>query len=175
MALNQRKKMNEWNPQLYMKFKNERTQPSIDLTSRIDADNPNFIVDVGCGPGNSTNVLSNRWPRAEILGIDNSKEMIQKATDEYPEAEWMVSDIFDYYPTKKIDILFSNAVIQWIPNHEKLFNKFYEMLSNEGILANTRGLYTYAKNLDHPGYRCLPVLHSGLLQTSPRENALAFG
>ena len=78
----------DWNPELYLKFKEERTQPAIDLAGRINVENPEKIMDVGCGPGNSTNVLSSRWPESEIIGIDNSASMIKSAQKNYPEMEW---------------------------------------------------------------------------------------
>jgi len=70
-----------WNPEQYLKFKNERTQPAVDLVNRIDVSNPKKILDVGCGPGNSTQVLYNRYPNAYILGIDKSEEMIKAAAE----------------------------------------------------------------------------------------------
>jgi trans-aconitate 2-methyltransferase len=65
-------KTHDWNPDLYLKFNKERIQPSIDLVSRIDCKTPKNIIDIGCGPGNSTQVLYNRWPEANIVGADNS-------------------------------------------------------------------------------------------------------
>jgi len=127
--------MNDWNPEIYLKFNNERLQPSIDLISRINIDNPKAILDIGCGPGNSTQILSKHWPNSHITGIDNSKSMIEKAKNDYPGMEWIIADAALYESKIKYDILFSNAVIQWIPDHEKLLNKFYNMLSCQGILA----------------------------------------
>jgi trans-aconitate 2-methyltransferase len=127
--------MNDWNPDRYLKFKNERTQPSIDLVSRIDFADPKTIIDFGCGPGNSTQVLVNRWPKARIIGLDNSPAMIAKARKDYPEQEWVLADAASYEPDVKVDIVFSNAAIQWIPNHKKLINKFYNLLSDNGIVA----------------------------------------
>lgn len=68
--------MNDWNPEQYIKFINERTQPSIDLANRIEVDEPNSIIDIGCGPGNSTAVLAKKFPSAHIIGADNSKNMV---------------------------------------------------------------------------------------------------
>jgi len=84
--------MTKWEPDLYLKFASERTQPTIDLVSRIELDEPTRIVDVGCGPGNSTAVLRHRWPQAEIIGLDNSAEMIQSARIAFPEENWMLAD-----------------------------------------------------------------------------------
>lgn len=125
----------DWNPELYLKFNNERTQPSIDLVSRINFSNPKNIIDFGCGPGNSTQILVQRWPDAKVTGIDNSPAMIEKARHDYSEQEWLVTDAQDFSPKEKYDIVFSNATIQWIPDHEKLLSRFKSILSEKGKLA----------------------------------------
>lgn len=127
--------MKEWNPNLYMQFKSERTQPSIDLIARINQVAPRSIIDLGCGPGNSTQVLVNRWPDAHVTGLDSSKAMIHKARQDYPHQEWLVADILSHDPDVKYDIVFSNAVIQWIPDHVELLKKFQRMLLNGGVVA----------------------------------------
>ncbi|MBI5458748.1 methyltransferase domain-containing protein [Methanobacterium sp.] len=125
----------DWNPELYLKFKEERTQPARDLAGRINIENPEKIMDVGCGPGNSTNVLSSRWPESEIIGIDNSASMIESAQINYPEMEWKVEDITKMETEEKYDIIFSNATIQWIQDQEKLINDLVKMLKDNGALA----------------------------------------
>jgi trans-aconitate 2-methyltransferase len=85
--------MSPWNPDLYLQFKGERTQPTRDLVARIAIDSPRTVVDLGCGPGNSTLVLRERWPDADVLGIDNSREMIEKARAAGPEGRWQIADI----------------------------------------------------------------------------------
>jgi trans-aconitate 2-methyltransferase len=127
--------MNDWNPNLYMQFRSERTQPSIDLIAKIKPVEPKSIIDIGCGPGNSTQVLVNRWPNAKITGLDSSSSMIRKAEQDYPNQEWIVADALTYDPEIEYDIVFSNAVIQWIPNHEDLLKKFHGMLSDNGTVA----------------------------------------
>jgi len=127
--------MSDWNPNLYMQFRSERTQPSIDLVAKINSVEPKSIIDVGCGPGNSTQVLVNRWPKAKITGLDNSSAMIKKAAQDHPNQAWIVADALIYNPETEYDIVFSNAAVQWIPNHENLLKKFYGMLSDNGIVA----------------------------------------
>lgn len=127
--------MSDWNPSLYMQFKSERTQPSIDLVSKINCPAPNKIIDIGCGPGNSTQVLANRWPDAHIVGIDNSASMIKKAEADYPTQDWVIANAAEYQSEIKYDLVFSNAVIQWIPDHEKLLIVLSELLSDKGVLA----------------------------------------
>ena len=116
----------DWNPELYLKFDKERTQPSIDLVKRINFDKPERILDIGCGPGNSTQILVLRWPDSEIIGIDNSPAMIEKARKDYPKQEWRILDAGTDEITGIFDIVFSNATIQWIPDHIKLLNKFHD-------------------------------------------------
>jgi trans-aconitate 2-methyltransferase len=125
----------DWNPDLYLKFDKERTQPSIDLVSRIRLENPGKIIDIGCGPGNSTQVLVARWANSDIVGVDKSPAMIEKAKSDYPNQNWHVIDAGNDAIEGKFDLVFSNAVIQWIPNHAALLKKFHSLLSDKGVLA----------------------------------------
>lgn len=129
--------MSDWNSNQYLKFKAERTQPSIDLVNRINIENPQRIIDIGCGPGNSTYALKKRYPDAYILGVDFSPNMIERAKSDYPELDFMLFDAtkdFDKLD-EKFDIVFSNACIQWIPNHKKLLADMMRILHTGGILA----------------------------------------
>lgn len=125
----------DWDPQLYLKYKNERTQPSIDLVSRINIDRPENIIDIGCGPGNSTQILSLRWPESNITGLDNSPEMIKKAGIDYPQHKWILADLSEINSDIKYDIVFSNAVIQWVPDHQAVISKLFSLVNENGILA----------------------------------------
>jgi trans-aconitate 2-methyltransferase len=127
---------NDWNPDSYLKFGDERTQPSIDLVNRIKTScPPQTIIDIGCGPGNSSKILIDRWPGAKFIGLDSSPNMIEKAKKDYPQHEWILSDASAFVPNSKFDIVFSNATIQWIPHHETLLQQFCAMLSDNGVLA----------------------------------------
>lgn len=126
---------NDWNPELYLKFDKERTQPSIDLVSRISCEKPLKIVDVGCGPGNSTQILYQRWSDADIVGVDNSPAMIKKASTDYPNQRWLLFDAGKDTIDEKFDLIFSNATIQWIPNHDELIKRFSDLLNDRGVLA----------------------------------------
>lgn len=127
---------NDWEPELYLKFRNERTRPVIDLVNRISTDFlPEKIIDIGCGPGNSSQILVRRWPSAYLVGIDNSSAMIEKAKTDYPDQEWIIADGASYKTTLRFDVVFSNSAIQWIPSHEQLLDKFHELLTDKGILA----------------------------------------
>jgi trans-aconitate 2-methyltransferase len=125
----------DWNPELYLRFRNERTQPSIDLVSRINIANPGNIIDIGCGPGNSTRVLRDRWPESRITGLDNSPGMIEKAKSDYPGQEWLLGDASTFSPSSKYSLVFSNATIQWIPDHEKLISRWFGFVEDNGALA----------------------------------------
>ncbi len=128
--------MSDWQPNQYLKFKDDRTQPSIDLVNRIEVDSPKRIIDIGCGPGNSTKILKDRWPDAEIIGLDNSKAMLEKAQTTDSSIEWVLMDSnADLSEFGKFDIIFSNAALQWMPEHEVLIPKLFEMLNEGGVIA----------------------------------------
>ena len=109
-----------WNPDQYLKFRNERTQPSLDLIARIALENPATIIDIGCGPGNSTDALRRRWPGANLIGLDSSSEMIVAAQKDYPQGEWINADAASFRPNRQYDLVFSNATLQWIHHHTTL-------------------------------------------------------
>lgn len=128
--------MLDWNPDLYLKFGKERTLPAKDLISRIHTENPVRILDIGCGSGNSTNELKLKWPNSEIIGIDNSSAMIEKAKLLYPDMEFKLMDATkDLSSLGKFDIVFSNAAIQRMENHEDLLKSWIGLINTGGSLA----------------------------------------
>ena len=129
--------MADWNSEQYLKFKKERTQPSIDLANAIKINNPIHIIDIGCGPGNSTAVLKKRFPNAHIIGADFSPNMIEKAKADYPDIDFMLFDATKDFEKleDKYYIVFSNACIQWVPNHKKLLADMMSILKPNGVLA----------------------------------------
>jgi trans-aconitate 2-methyltransferase len=128
--------MFDWKPQLYLTFEKERTQPAIDLVMRIEQENPKRIIDVGCGPGNSTFVVKNRWANAEIIGLDNSENMLAQARTKYDNIKWICADASDgLNDFGTFDIVFSNAAIQWMPNQPQLLSNFYDVLNIGGVMA----------------------------------------
>jgi trans-aconitate 2-methyltransferase len=115
-----------WNPSQYLKFSEERTRPCRDLAARIDAD-PRRIVDLGCGPGNSTEVLAERWPAADLTGLDSSPDMIAQARAAHPEWRWLAGEIAAWAAgTDTFDLVFSNAALQWVPGHAFVFPQLLE-------------------------------------------------
>lgn len=127
--------MPAWNAELYLQYANERTQPSIDLAARIQLAQPKRIVDLGCGPGNSTKVLRSRWPESEIVGLDNSAEMIAKARAEFPHARWELGEIATWQPAQSFDLVFSNAALHWVPDHAALIPRLFSQVVSGGALA----------------------------------------
>lgn len=129
--------MSDWNSKQYLKFKKERTQPAIDLVSKIQLDSPVSIIDIGCGPGNSSSVLNKRYPSAKVLGVDNSLDMLNRAKKEHPDIDFKLLDASDdeWKLDAKFDIVFSNACIHWIPEHKKLLSKMMNILNEGGIMA----------------------------------------
>ncbi|MBU3157335.1 methyltransferase domain-containing protein [Clostridium estertheticum] len=129
--------MADWNSVQYLKFENERTQPAIDLVNRIFIGDPKRIIDIGCGPGNSTQVLAQRFPNAYILGVDNSSNMIETAKRDYPNLDFKTCDVSKDLSMfgNDFDVVFSNACIQWIPKHNELLKNMMVLLKIDGILA----------------------------------------
>lgn len=129
--------MSDWSAAQYSKFKSERTIPAIDLANSLNCENVNSVLDIGCGIGNSTAVLAKKFPCAEITGVDNSEDMLETAKKENPGIEFIKLDAENEIGKIKnrYDIVFSNACIQWIPNHRKLLKELFSLLHNGGTLA----------------------------------------
>lgn len=128
--------MSQWDSNQYLKFKSERTQPAIDLAKRIDVGEPENILDIGCGPGNSTSVLKKIFPNAHILGVDNSENMIKKARESYPDLDFRICDVTaEADKLGGYDVIFSNACLQWIPNHKEFIPMIFNKLNKNGVLA----------------------------------------
>lgn len=137
--------MSDWNSEQYMKFGSERTQPSADLINRINIE-PATILDIGCGPGNSTDLLFRRFSGADILGIDSSVNMLERAKKSYSNLSFrkcIVPDGLD--ELGQYDLIFSNACLHWIPNHDTLLPKLIDKLNQGGMLAVQMPLVQYAQ------------------------------
>jgi trans-aconitate 2-methyltransferase len=127
--------MHGWDAKQYLRFADERTQPALDLLARIDLAAPRHIVDLGCGPGNSTGLLRDRWPEAAITGLDSSADMLAAARRDHPGIEFVTGDIASWAPAQPYDLVFSNAALQWVGNHERLLPRLIDAVAAEGILA----------------------------------------
>lgn len=128
--------MSKWDSNQYLKFAEERKQPCIDLINRLE-DNYNYILDLGCGPGNSTKNLKDKFPQAEIVGIDIDDNMLNRANEDYPNIKFVKGNIPDSLASleNNFDLIFSNACIHWIENQRKLISDVYNKLNDNGVFA----------------------------------------
>jgi trans-aconitate 2-methyltransferase len=129
--------MPTWDPHQYLRFADERARPCHDLMGRIELDRPRRVVDLGCGPGNSTQVLARRWPDAELMGIDQSPAMIQAARQMFASGTWKIGEIARWAieEVQRFDLLFSNAAMQWVEDHGRIFPLLLNRVAEGGALA----------------------------------------
>jgi len=126
--------MPAWDPQQYARYSGERSRPFLELIARIDHAEPASVVDLGCGNGELTAILAGRWPRAEIVGIDSSPDMLAKAPTR-PGLEFALGDIAEWRADRPIDVIVSNAALQWVSGHLDLLPGFIDALTAGGIFA----------------------------------------
>jgi trans-aconitate 2-methyltransferase len=124
-----------WHPQTYLKFGDYRTRPAADLLAHVPLDRPGLVYDLGCGPGNSTSLLCQRWPDARVVGVDSSAEMIAAARDSRTPAEWQLARIEDWKPEEPPDVIFTNAALQWVGDHHRLMPRLMREVAPGGVLA----------------------------------------
>jgi len=127
--------MDDWNARQYLKFEDERTRPVRDLLSQVPLERVRRAVDLGCGPGNSTELLLARFPQAEILGLDSSSDMLRQARERLPGGTFVQADLTTWNPPERTDLLFANAVFQWVPDHPAVLARFLKALPSGGVLA----------------------------------------
>jgi trans-aconitate 2-methyltransferase len=163
-----------WDATLYLRFGGERVRPFFDLLNRVGAELPGYVVDMGCGPGNLTAMLAERWPEATVCGVDNSPQMIEAARQLIPEAarrsaapvgprptvtshapglSFMLDDIRFWKPQSLPDVIISNAVLQWVPGHRELLIRWADQLATGGWLA-----FQVPGNFDQPSHEILREL-----------------
>ncbi len=137
-----------WSATHYSRFEDARTRPAHDLVAAIPCTAVARAVDLGCGPGNSTQVLAARWPDAGILGIDSAPDMIRAARERLPHVRFEVADIADWHADAPVDLILANASLQWLPDHARLFPHLLGQLAEGGCLA-----VQTPDNLDAPPHR----------------------
>jgi len=124
-----------WDPAQYLKFADQRLRPAIDLLNRIDVADPGEVCDLGAGAGNVTRLLKARWPNARVTGVDASQEMLAKAAAAAPEIAWQQGDLATWRPERPADVIYSNAALHWVGDHERLFATLLSSLKPGGVLA----------------------------------------
>jgi len=139
-----------WDPEGYLTYADERGRPFVELVARIGATVPREVVDLGCGPGNLTGLLAQRWPDAEVIGLDSSPEMIEKARADVPGVRFEVGDLREWVSDDsggRVDVLVSNATLQWVPGHLELLPRLVERVAPGGWLA-----FQVPGNFDEPSH-----------------------
>ena len=125
----------DWSARQYLKFEDDRTRPSRDLLAQVPFQEAHRVVDLGCGPGNSTELLFERFPQAEVIGLDSSPDMLRQARGRLPQCEFMQADLATWSPDEPVDLLFGNAVFQWVPEHTGVLSRLLQALPTGGALA----------------------------------------
>ena len=148
--------MAEWNATQYLKFAGARVRPAMDLMAQVPLAAPRTVHDLGCGAGNVTRMLAERWPGARVIGIDSSPDMLTKARDGGGTIEWITADIDGWTPEAPAELLYTNAALQWLDHHERLFPRLVDLLAPDGVLAVQ-----------------MPHIHRAPSHTGMREAALA--
>lgn len=129
--------MRTWDPDLYDRFKPQRDRPALDLLLRIPGDlDPREIWDLGCGTGEHAAVLAARHPSARVHGLDSSAQMLARAHARQVEVDWVLADLADFAPKAPPDLIFTNAALQWAPDHAALIPRLASSLAGEGVFAS---------------------------------------
>jgi trans-aconitate 2-methyltransferase len=127
--------MADWNPALYLSFADQRTRPAAELLARIPGPDPQTVIDLGCGPGNSTALLAARWPNARLEGLDSSAAMLEQAAAGGVPARWVQADIASWVPAAPYDLIFSNATFQWLEDQAALLPRLMDHVKPGGAFA----------------------------------------
>ncbi|MEV4397675.1 trans-aconitate 2-methyltransferase [Nonomuraea sp. NPDC049607] len=136
-----------WDPVTYAVYADERSRPFIELISRVGAVAPDYVVDAGCGSGELTVMLAERWPGATVEGFDASPAMIAKARKLDTPVHFAVADVETWHPDRPMDVIVSNAVLQWVPSHHDVLEHWLEELAPGGWLA-----FQVPGNFDAPSH-----------------------
>jgi trans-aconitate 2-methyltransferase len=127
--------MADWSANQYLKFEDERTRPPRDLIAQVPLARAERVIDLGCGPGNSTALLVARYPDAEVTGLDSSPDMLAKARARLPQCAFIQADLARWTPPERTNLLFANASFQWLPDHPAVLRRMLQALPAGGVLA----------------------------------------
>jgi trans-aconitate 2-methyltransferase len=167
-----------WDPTVYRRYGTERSRPFFDLVGRVGAEKPRAVADLGCGPGELTAGLTDRWPGARVTGVDSSPEMIDRAAGLDTTACFQVGDVRDWHPGPDVDVLITNATLQWVPGHQELLDRWVGELPAGAWLA-----MQVPGNFDAPSHRLLREVArtepfaarlDGLLREAPVDDAAGY-
>jgi trans-aconitate 2-methyltransferase len=147
-----------WEPEHYLRFADQRTRPVTDLIAQIRVRAPRFVTDLGCGPGNATELFSDRWPDALVLGVDSSAEMIEAASRRARPGrlEFSCADLREWRAAEPPDAVVSNAALQWVPGHLSLLPRLVDLVAPGGCFA-----FTVPGNFAQPSHTLLAELQHG--------------
>jgi trans-aconitate 2-methyltransferase len=159
--------VNDWSPTDYLKFEDERTRAARDLLAQVRPRHVRRVVDVGCGPGNSTELLAVRYPQAQILGIDSSPAMLAQAHQRLPHVRFEQADATVWLPDGDVDLVFANATYQWIPRHLEQLSRVLSVLQPGGTLA-----VQMPDNLEEPTHRLMTEVAMGQLWSARLTGAV---
>ena len=140
-----------WSPAQYLKFEDERTRPARDLRAQVPLDQPALAIDMGCGPGNSTALIAERFPKTQVEGMDSDENMLEAARKRLPGLTFSHGDLETWLPAEKADLLYANAVFQWVPGQLTVLTRLMaEGLKSGGVLA-----IQMPDNLTEPTHRLM--------------------
>jgi len=145
-----------WDPKTYLDFEDERTRPAIELLARVPHKSPTHVIDLGCGPGNSTALLARRWPKAKLEGLDSSEAMLDQARRSGIRATWHSGDIPSWAPSVRYDVIFANAALHWLGDQDALLKRLMSYLTPEGVLA-----FQVPANFNEPSHRLMRDVAAG--------------
>jgi trans-aconitate 2-methyltransferase len=148
--------MPRWDPHHYLRFADQRSRPFFELLSRVGADDPRLVLDLGCGPGQLTATLARRWPDAEVIGVDSSPEMVAAAqAHSSPRLTFRTADLTEFSVDGPVDVIISNATLQWVDDHRSVLPRLVEQLAPGGWLA-----FQVPGNQNEPSHTLLHQLGS---------------
>ncbi len=124
-----------WDVAQYLQFGSHRLRPALDLLARVNHDGPRHIADLGCGSGEVTRIIAERWPDAEVVGVDSSQTMLARAAESPSRVRWEHRDVLDWQPDHPPDLIYSNAALQWLDDHTTLFPRLVQNLAPGGVIA----------------------------------------